>query len=40
MASFTEFATKPDWCGCILNNEKTDSDQGNNNVHGLQGFKN
>ena len=37
MSSFTEFATKPDWCGCSLNNRITDSDQGNNCVSGLDG---
>ena len=35
MSSFTEFATKPDQCGCSLNNGITDSDQGNNYVNGL-----
>ena len=40
MASFTESATKPDWCGGILNNGNIDSDQGNDYVRGLQGFKN
>ena len=40
MASFTEFPMKLDWCGCILNNGNTNSDQRNNYVCGLQGFKN
>ena len=40
MASFTEFAIKPDWYVRSLNNGNTDSDEGNNYVHGLQGFKN
>ena len=35
MSSFTEFAMKPDWCGCSLKNEITDNDQGNNYVSGL-----
>ena len=35
MSSFTGFATKPDWCGCTLNNEITDSDRENNYVSGL-----
>ena len=33
MYSFTEFATKSDWC---LNNGITDSDQGNDYVSGLE----
>ena len=39
MSSFTEFATKLDWYKCSLNYGNTDSDQGNNDVCGLQGFK-
>ena len=35
MSLFTEFAMKPDWCGCSLNTGITDSDQGNNYVNGL-----
>ena len=35
MSSFTGFSTKPDWCGCTLNNEITDSDRENNYVSGL-----
>ena len=35
MSSFTEFATKPDWCGCSLNNKIRNSDHGNNYVSSL-----
>ena len=35
MSSFTEFARKPDSCGCSLKNGLVDSDQGNNYVSGL-----
>ena len=35
MPSFTEFATKPHWCGYNLNNGIMDSYQGNNYVSGL-----
>ena len=36
MSSFTEFATKPYWCQCNLNNRVTDSYQGNNYISGLE----
>ena len=34
MSSLTEFVTKPDWCGCGLNNRITDNDQGNCYISG------